>query len=222
MSKTELFIKRSIGKKQIAAISAILLCLFSMFHMCGNYFLLYGREAFDGFVHMLHALKYLLYVLEAGLAATFLAHIVLGIKLWRENRKARESRYEAPEASQMLKGARGAASPGSLTMIFTGLVFTVFLVLHVYHFTITSKVVTPDVPLYDIVATHLSKPFWAFFYVFSVSCLGVHLTHGLQSAFQTLGFAHSRYMPGLKVFSVGFGIFIGAGYSVLPLYFLFG
>jgi succinate dehydrogenase / fumarate reductase cytochrome b subunit len=62
---------------------------------------------------------------------------------------------------------------------------------------------------------------YSMIYIVSFVCLGLHLNHAIQSAFQTLGWNHSRYMPAVKLVSTVYSVFIAAGFSMVPLYILF-
>jgi succinate dehydrogenase / fumarate reductase, cytochrome b subunit len=50
---------------------------------------------------------------------------------------------------------------------------------------------------------------------------GFHLSHALQSGFQTLGLNHNKYTPAVKAISAVYAIIISVGFAVIPLYFLF-
>jgi succinate dehydrogenase / fumarate reductase cytochrome b subunit len=46
----------------------------------------------------------------------------------------------------------------------------------------------------------------------------VHISHGLWSAFQTLGANHVKYMPFIRGLSYVFSIIIVLGFGSLPIY----
>jgi succinate dehydrogenase / fumarate reductase cytochrome b subunit len=46
----------------------------------------------------------------------------------------------------------------------------------------------------------------------------IHISHGLWSAFQTIGANHPKYMPFIKGASVVVGFIIGVGFGFIPLY----
>jgi succinate dehydrogenase / fumarate reductase, cytochrome b subunit len=73
---------------------------------------------------------------------------------------------------------------------------------------------------YGVVAAVMANPGWAIFYVVSALVLGLHLSHGLQSSFQSLGLYSRSYTPLLKKISVVYGIVIAVGYSVIALFML--
>jgi len=59
-------------------------------------------------------------------------------------------------------------------------------------------------------------------YVLAMAALAFHLIHGFQSAFQTMGFNHKRYIGAIRFLGVWiFGILIPIGFALMPLYFFF-
>ncbi len=87
-----------------------------------------------------------------------------------------------------------------------------FLGLHVWQFTIQHQVFDAG-QLSKLVSERLSNPYWAAYYGVAMAAVGLHVSHGLWSAFQTLGFGarrtgHFRDVSLLlgMVFAVGFGL----------------
>lgn len=59
-------------------------------------------------------------------------------------------------------------------------------------------------------------------YVIAMVALAFHLIHGFQSAFQTVGFDHRKYIPIVRFLGVWiFGVIIPLLFALLPLYFYF-
>lgn len=76
--------------------------------------------------------------------------------------------------------------------------------------------------LYRQVAETFQNPFIVLFYVIAMAALAFHLIHGFQSAFQTLGFNHRRYIGIIRAIGVwGFGVIIPVLFALMPLYFYF-
>ncbi|HAZ06933.1 MAG TPA: hypothetical protein DCZ01_00085, partial [Elusimicrobia bacterium] len=63
------------------------------------------------------------------------------------------------------------------------------------------------------------NPLYAGFYILAVAGVGLHLSHGVQSALQTFGAGHPRYTPMLKKLGLLFAVSIAAGFASLPIYF---
>ena len=55
----------------------------------------------------------------------------------------------------------------------------------------------------------------------AMAVVGIHVSHGLWSAFQSIGVNHPKYMPLIHVVSIVFSLIIGAGFGVLPIYITF-
>ncbi|MFZ8934819.1 MAG: succinate dehydrogenase, partial [Bacteriovoracaceae bacterium] len=115
------YLGSSITKKQLMAITGLSLCLFLLGHLIGNCLIYVGPEAFNTYGHTLIT-NPLIYVAEAGLAAMFLIHIVLAIKLTMENKAARPVNY------YMKKSSGRGETFASNTMPYTGLIILIFLV----------------------------------------------------------------------------------------------
>ena len=210
----------SVTKKQIMGITGLLLCGFLLTHLAGNLLIFVGPEAFNKYSHALISTK-AIYIAEAILAAIFLSHIGLAIKLTMENKAAR------PEGYYMRKHSGRGSTFASSTMPYTGMIGFVFLVLHIlgikfgaYYEATYDGVVIRDV--YRTTIELFQNPANIAFYVLAVVALGIHVSHGFWSAFQSLGFNHPKYMPKIKLVSKLFGLLVAVGFGALPIvcYFL--
>jgi succinate dehydrogenase / fumarate reductase cytochrome b subunit len=65
-----------------------------------------------------------------------------------------------------------------------------------------------------------TKPVYDIFYVVGGVLLGIHLTHGFWSAFQTIGLSNKYWMKRLQFLAKVFAVVVAVGFSVIPLYFL--
>ena len=54
-------------------------------------------------------------------------------------------------------------------------------------------------------------------YIFSVSLLGLHLSHGISSMFQSLGYNHPKHTPILKSAAVAIAVLLTLGYISIPI-----
>lgn len=76
--------------------------------------------------------------------------------------------------------------------------------------------------LYRQVEVAFQNPLLVLFYVIAMGALSFHLIHGFQSAFQTLGWNHRRYIGLIKAIGIwGFGVLVPALFALMPLYFYF-
>ena len=198
----------SIGRKVILALTGLGLIGFLVVHLAGNLTLYADRsgEAFDGYAHALES-NPLLPVAEIGLLVLFAIHIGLALKLQFENREARTQRYAA-------RANHGQKTAGSQSMLLTGLLVLGFLVLHLIDFRFASR--APE-GLAHMVRETLSKPLHGIAYAAFMVMLTLHLSHGFQSAFQSLGANHPRYAPLLRKAGIGLAVVLGIGFASFPI-----
>lgn len=213
MSVIDKYFTYSIGKKQVMGVLGLALCGFAFAHMTGNFLVFQGAEKFNAYGDFLRNLP-AFRLIELSLAGLFIAHIVMGLVLAVQNRAARPEGYVNKKSS-------GGATLGSSTMAFTGTYFILFLVVHLLN--IRFQILPTPVPgasEYDVTAAVMANPGFAIFYVVSSLILGLHLSHGLQSSFQSLGLYSRSYTPMLKKISVLYGIAIAVGYSSIAIFML--
>ena len=65
------------------------------------------------------------------------------------------------------------------------------------------------------------NPWIASFYVLALVGLGLHLSHGFQSAFQTLGLNHPKYTPLIKAVGLLFAIAVAGAFAAIPIWACF-
>jgi len=212
------FLESSIGKKILVAAAGILLCGFLVTHLAGNLLMFVGGDTFNKYAEALEH-NPLLPIAEIGLIALFLVHIVLAYRATYLNRAAR------PEGYQVYKG-KGARTPGSRTMAITGTVLLAFVIIHVATFKfdiggLKGQIEGQGESLFNHVLGWFANPWYSAFYILSVGGLGLHLSHGVQSAAQTFGLNHPRYTPLIKKAGLAFAILIFLGFASFPVYFGF-
>ena len=199
----------SIAKKQLVALTGLALVGFLFTHLAGNLLMYKGAKAFDSYAEFLES-QPLLPLAEAGLAVVFLAHIFLGLKVTLENWRARPTRYE-------VEATAGGRTPGSSTMRYSGTMTLVFLVVHITTF----KILRPEGPgesLWGWILFNFKHPVYMAFYVLAMVSLGLHMSHGIKSAFQTLGLQHPRYTPFIERAGLAVSLALAAGFGSLPVW----
>lgn len=206
----------SIGRKQLIALTGLLLCGFLVSHLLGNILILIGPEAFNLYAHKLISMGALLYVAEAGLTLVFLVHLGLAMKVTLENKAARGQKYYVKNRT-----GRGETIM-SATMPYTGLVLLVFLVLHIlqfkygtYYSTQVDGVEMRD--LHRLVVEYFQSPLNVAWYVFAMAAAALHTSHGFQSAFQTFGWNHSVWMPKVKTLGIIYAITVSGGFALISI-----
>lgn len=210
------FFKSSIGKKMVMAITGLMLAFFALTHLLGNFLLFKGAEAFNHYAHLLISSP-LIYIAEVGLVVVFLTHMLLAACLTIENRRARPQNYYYRQ-----KSGRGATLASS-TMPYTGTILLLFLIAHLCNFkygpTYMVELDGQQVrDLYTVVMNFFKSPWYTLGYVIAFLAIALHLSHGVGSAFRSLGFSHPRYTPTIDCISKLYGVFIGLGYSSIAIW----
>ncbi len=197
-------LKSSLAKKYAMAATGLFLCLFLVGHLAGNLQLFTasadgGRQfnEYAKFMTTFPAVKVLSYLTYFSV----LFHLVDGIVLSLQNRRARPVRYAMERPST-------TAGWSSRNMMLLGTIVLVFLVTHMQNFWWQmhfGEVVMLDYDgeavkdLYTVVAAFLNPEMnsWALpaigLYLLGQFALGFHLWHGFSSGFQSVGLRHPRY-----------------------------
>ena len=157
------------------AVSGLLLIGFIIIHGLGNSTIFLGRVTFLAYAEHLHKLGPFLILMQVLLATLFALHIITGLSLFFQNRKARPIPYIIPNQAQT-----GFASR---SMPYSGLTILLFIFVHIY--TLHSGEANTNIA--DIVADTLSSPIYALLYLAGITALSLHLLHGLYSIFQSIG-----------------------------------
>lgn len=209
------FLSTSVGKKTVMAITGLSLVGFLVTHLLGNLNLwIGGDEGFNEYAEHLESYGWLLNAAEIGLLVIFIIHACLALKITAENRSARPVGYRRRESL-------GGMTPGSATMLITGLVLLVFIIIHVADFRIPKlQGELPDLAV--AVRERLSHPAGATIYLVGVIAMGLHLSHAIQSAFQSLGINHPRWTPIIQHGSRALALLLTIGFATFPIFLFFG
>lgn len=210
------FYEASIGKKAVMAVTGCILFLFVMGHLVGNLqiYLPAGEDGvypIDHYAHFLHSLGELLWVIRGVLLLCAVLHITAGIQLWLANRSARPQRY--------VKSGWVEADIASRNMIITGILAGVFITYHLFDLTIGTAHAGSFEPLrvHENLISGFANPGPVIAYVLAMVFLGFHLSHGVWSMFQSVGFNHPLYMPLIKKFALVVAIVIALGNISIPI-----
>ena len=215
----------SVGKKTISGITGLILVLFLVVHLIGNLLIYVGPDAFNSYAHTLEKLGhgFFIYMAEAGLLAFFALHIGSGISVALRRRSARKvAYYKVTDA-----GGNSRKSLASRSMVVTGVVIFLFVVIHVKMFKFGPAQIVrtahgADVrDLYTLVLQSFNNPVISLFYTAAMILLGVHLRHGVWSAFQSLGVNHPRLNVLIYIGGTILGILLAIGFVLFPVMILF-
>ena len=171
-------------------------------------------EAFTGFVVFMETnplIKVSAYILYLG----FIIHILQGIFVWLANRKAKGGSYAVATTAN--------ASIFSKYMFWFGIVILIFLVIHLSDFWLGLKVTHTfgDEELYQKLIDKFHNPVFLVIYELGMIALFMHLRHGFQSAFQTLGLNDKKWTPIVKCLGNIYSIIVPLGFFIIPLYVYF-
>ena len=221
------FLSVAIGKKLIVSLTGLFLISFICIHMGVNLLLIFdssGRLFNIGANFM--GTNPIIMVIEPILGLGFLIHICWTLYICIGNLRARPVRYAKSNASQ-------SSSWASKNMVILGLLILTFLAIHLYNFYYPIKFdhgsMPPEVTI-DGVSMHntyalvaglfMQSNVYCLLYMLGSILLGLHLSHGFWSAFQTIGLNNKIWIPRIKFVSYLFAVLIGAGFAIIPLYFM--
>lgn len=213
-------LRSSVGKKCVMGVTGLFLCGFLVIHLAGNLLLYRGAELYDDYAHALHANPALLAVAEVFLYAAFLVHIYLAITTNRENRAARGNPYALKQTKRSDRAVNVLGWTPDTTMFVTGAVVLGFLLIHLNDFSWTlfgGEAIAGKAP-FEKAAYLMRHPVRAAIYAVGSLVLGVHVAHGLQSAFQSLGMNHPRYTLLLRRTSIVFAFIVALGFGSFSLW----
>lgn len=211
------FFSSSVGTKLLIGVTGLLLFAYLILHLVGNAIIFFGQEAFNEYAHFLIS-NPLVVPVEIGLLLVFLLHIYKTIRMWFANQAARP----VPYAMKATVGHTSRKSVASTTMILSGLVIAIFVVIHVRQFKFGSfYLVEGSDAVRDLYRTEIEvfqQPVWVAFYVICTLLVVLHLRHGIASAFQSLGFDHPTYTRKIVTWGIVGAVIIGGGLAIIPIW----
>lgn len=216
----------SLGKKLVMSVTGCFLVLFILFHMSMNITLLFSPKAYNMVCEFLGANWYALVgtvILVAGIAI----HFIYALMLTVDNYRARGKQRYAVTVKE--KGVEWA----SKNMLLLGWIIIGGLALHLIHFWSKMQLVeimgshyfTPEIdgtatvinPANGalLVAYTFSKWYNVLIYILWLAALWFHLTHGVWSMFQSVGWANDTWYPRLKCIAKIAATLVLLGFAVV-------
>jgi len=213
----------SIARKVAMALSALFLIFFLIMHLAVNLTSIFSETLFNDLAHFMGTNPLIQFVMQPILIFGVVFHFVMGFVLELKNRRATSVKYAKDN---------GAANSNwsSRNMIYSGVVILAFIVLHFLDFWIPELNVkyiqgdvsgflegTNDFRYYEELQ-HKFIPIWRVIaYVVAFALLGLHLAHGFQSAFQSMGF-NNKYTKTVKAAGNVYSIAIPAGFIIVAVF----
>ncbi len=213
----------TLGRKLITALTGLFMMLFLVVHLIGNIQLLKGDggEAFNKYAHFMGN-NPLIQTVSIANFGFILLHVVMTLLLTLYNKKARPISY-----AHDTMGKSSAWS--SRNMGILGTVVLIFIVVHLQNFWYQMKFGTSVVDvtyssdltkykdLYTLTSVAFQELWLVGLYVISMAFLGLHLSHGFESVFQTLGLYHLKYNVLIKKVGIALCVLVPAGFAVIPV-----
>ncbi len=220
------FLTTSIGQKFLMSLTGLFLVMFIGVHLTVNLFLIFddSGELFNKGAHFMTT-NPLVKIMEPLLGLGFMIHIIWSFYLEYQNYKARPVKYTVRKAGE-------SSSWASRNMLVLGALVLVFLVMHLIDFFYVikfkphemAKAMVSGIEMEDtytlVAGLFKTNVVYCILYVFGGILLGIHLSHGFWSAFQTLGLSNKNWLTRLQFIGKIYAFIIAIGFSVIPLYFL--
>lgn len=216
MSNTTL-LKSSIAKKIAMALSGLFLISFLSLHFFINFMSVFSAEVYNMMSHFMGYNPVIQFLMQPILIAGVIFHFVMGFVLEIKNRNARKVAYVKYNGS-------ANSSWASRNMIISGLVVLAFLGLHMYDFWAHEVVykyvkVNPidNTRYYEELVAKFISPVRTLLYCVSFVLLALHLWHGFNSSFQSVGF-NNKFSRQLHKLGYAFAIIVPLGFIFIALF----
>lgn len=219
MNRAVGFYGTTIGKKQVMAVSGVLMVGFLLSHMSGHLIAFRGADAYNAYAAFLYSLGGLLWAARLGLLAAIVVHAHAAFSLWSLNNAARSQAYRQRKNQ--------TTSAPALTMRYGGAFLLLFLVYHLAHFTFGVTERIDGIPfdshnVYNNLVYSFQNPIIAGSYILAMGALGMHLYHGVWSFSQSLGLDHPKYNPLRRRIAALATLVITLGFVAMPVSVLLG
>jgi len=214
----------TIGRKLLMSLTGLFLIIFLTVHLLGNIAIFNddGGLAFNAYaVFMGH--NPLIKIVSYALYISILLHAIIALWLWIINKIARPVGYAVSNANENSTWA-------SRSMLLLGSLVFIYIVIHLKDFWWHYKMggdydfsmdTNGNRNLYGLVILQFQSLITLIIYLVGLIALAIHLWHGFESAFQTLGLQHQRYTPAIKLIGKLFSIIVPSGFAAMPIYVYF-
>lgn len=218
------FIRSNIGKKMAMAITGIIMLFYLLFHLLGNLLIFKGPSWINAYASILHGSGPLLWFIRIIMLIAFLIHLIFAIQLTIENSMARSGPYK------LKKNLRSTFA--SRNMIWTGIIIAIYIAYHLLHFTI--PIIHPELSaannidasnrpdVFGMVVLNFQRYTVTIIYILAMTAIALHLSHGIQSLFQTLGLNNEEMLP--IIIKIGYisSVILLLGFLSIPVASLTG
>lgn len=206
-----------IFRKTFLALTGLFICFFLMAHLGTNFLLLLPEESarhmYNAYSAALRGNIFITVVAYINYAC-IIFHILYALIITRKNRSARSVQYAS-------NGSDENSTWTSQNMLFLGALIFCFIVIHMTNFWFKVKFLHRDEDLYQMVVDLFHEPLYLAIYVVAALPLGLHLSHGVKSAFKTLGLYHKKYIRWIGYLSTFYAAVTGIGFAIIPIVLYF-
>jgi succinate dehydrogenase / fumarate reductase, cytochrome b subunit len=212
----------TVGRKIFMTITGQMMILFVIVHVLGNSTIYFSK--LNAYAAGLHALPLVVWMFRLFMALMLSIHVFYGIVLTLENWKAKPQSYA--------KTTYLSATFAGRYMIWTGSIIAAFLVYHLLHFTVQtiypqfSAIRNPDAlgrpDVFFMVVRSFQHLSVSLLYIIGMGALLLHLTHGIQSSFQTWGLNSDRSLPIITRGGTIAATILFLAYVAIPLVIVIG
>jgi succinate dehydrogenase / fumarate reductase cytochrome b subunit len=226
--KWSFFFTSAVGKKIVMALTGLFLISFLIIHVGLNSCIFYDLSIFNSndngsmfnrAAHFMGA-SLAIRIIEIGLFAGFLIHIIQGYVVEIKNRRKRN------KGDKVGLGNRGSTWM-SRSMAILGTLIFLYLIMHVSHFWVPSRI-TGNLEeatyngrevhnLYLLMYETFQQGWVVILYLIGVASLAFHLFHGFHSAFRSMGVHNKKYLAMLKVLGYGFTVIVCVLFALMPV-----
>lgn len=166
--------------------------------------------------------SYVIRIIEIGLFAFFLLHIIQGYAVEINNRKKRRQGYKIG------LGNRGSTWM-SRSMAILGTLIFLYLIMHISQFWVPSRVTGGlqeaeyfnNGKVYHNLFLKMYETFQSglivVLYLIGVIALFFHLIHGFHAAFRSVGVHNQKYLSMLKGLGYGFSVIVCVLFALMPI-----
>ena len=201
------------------ALTGLFLAFFLIIHLLGNLQLLIpgeiGKLQFNSYSHLISGLS-VIKMVSYVLYFSILYHVFDAAWLTYDNWKANDKSYKKDKRAEVSGWI-------SRNMGILGSIIFIFLIIHfrdywyVYKFGSLPLDAEGNKDLYTIIINSFQDLWYVVLYVIAILALGLHLMHGVSSAFRTLGLYHEKYIKWMKYIGYLFSVLITLGFVLIPI-----
>jgi succinate dehydrogenase / fumarate reductase, cytochrome b subunit len=222
----------SVGKKLVMGLTGLFLITFLIVHVGVNACIFAdlplfnaddNGEMFNKAAHFMGS-TVVIRIMEFGLFAGFILHILQGYLLTLQNQRSRGIGYAKPMGNSGSKWY-------SRSMGLLGTLILLFLILHLTHFWIPARFTHAGLEepfitsqgdvinhnMFNLMKVTFSELWIVIVYVLGCFSLFWHLMHGFESAFRTMGVSNQKYLGLLNTVGVGFSVLVGLLFAAMPV-----